>query len=175
MKTTIRFDASQLTAAFTRLTALYDGRALGRVLDLVAERIELLFELYYPPQSRAPLEVRYTWPNGRKSKFKSIRHQRAFFAMLASGRISIPYRRRFALRKAVRASARQTDKRHGEVRLWLDERVAPHAKYVMGSPQASYFVNRTRWKEFKDALADQKGDLRAAFDYAVETVMEDLF
>lgn len=174
LKTTIRLEATDLNAAFTRLTALYDGRALGRVMDLVAERIELLFELTYPPQSRQPLEMHYTWSNGRKSKFKSLRHQRAFFAMVARGEIVIPYPRTFRLQKAVRVEAKQTSKTRGEVRLSLDERAAPHAKHVMGSPQSSYFANRTKWKEFKQMVQDQRSDLRDAYNYAVDTVMEDL-
>lgn len=174
LNVSIRFEAAALNAAFGRLTAIYDGRALGSVLRLVSERLELLFELDYPAQSRAPLEKRYTWPNGTKSRFKSIRHQRAFFALLKAGRIVIPYRRRFALRKAVKVDARQTSKSRGDIRFSLDERQAPHASYVMGSPQTSYFANRTKWKEFKQAIQDQRKDVQDALNYAVETVVEDL-
>jgi hypothetical protein len=97
MPDAVSIDTSRVTAVLDRVIAL-DGSVAFESIAMQASRVagvraeEAVGE--YPPPKRAPMPLKYTWADGRRSKFKSLAHQRGFFYLLRAGKIQIPYKRR---------------------------------------------------------------------------------
>ena len=129
------------------------------VLGEAARRIEEMIDLRYPPQVNAPLPRRYRWDDGKLHKFKSLRHQKAFFALLAKGVIRIPYRRTGTLARSMRILLRIRGTEAEIVVTIPDEsKAGKYARYVVGLPQSYYFRNLTIWKPLQAHLNDQQAD-----------------
>lgn len=174
-RASIMMDSAAVQAALKRLLALADPDAVQGILEDAGRRMGRSVRLDYPPPTGEPLRKRYTWANGTRSKFKSHRHQRAFFAMLKSGKIRVPYRRTGRLGRAV--VFRIKPQASGvEVAISVNEIAAPYARLVVGrkQDQSAYFRRQTRWKPLRIMLADQREQMADALAAALQEALQKL-
>lgn len=153
-------DDSRVTALLNVLQVKLSDAGMQTVLKEAGRRIEQIIDLDYPPQINAPLPKLYRWDDGKLHKFKSLRHQRGFFALLNKGVIQIPYRRTRTLARSMRVIVRVRGTT-AEILVSIpdESKAGKYAKHVLGiREQSYYFKNLTRWKPLQAHLNDQLED-----------------
>lgn len=175
------FETSGIDDLLKKLEDAVSPASLFIAYSLVARQAERIIKLKYPPQSRAPLPLRYQrrtrggqFASGR-SKFKSQRAQRGFFAKLRSGEISIPYRRTGNLgRSLVFKIVKQGDKAALAVSIPSSSKAGAYADFVVGDPQDLYFAQLTQWEPLAVMLTKQAPEIEEALKVAIESFLEDI-
>lgn len=174
LSVSLTLDSHAVTEALRNILVMVEPASVNAILEDAGRRIGRIVTLQYPSPTGDPLRKRYTWANGRRSKFKSHHHQRAFFALLKSGKIRVPYRRTGRLARALEFST--TVQPTGvELHISLDERQAKYARFVVGgkAEQASYFRRQTQWKPLRILLANQREEMAQALAIALKTALQE--
>lgn len=158
MPDAVSVDVSRVIAVLERVAAL-DGAAFdsiamqaSRVAGVRAE--EAVGE--YPPPKREPMPLKYTWADGRRSKFKSLSHQRGFFYLLRTGKIQIPYKRRGRLGASITSEPYVRGRDTGFL-------IGTNSEYnllVLGAPaQGQALYHQNHWTPLIERLQREKGDI----------------
>lgn len=109
------------------------GRSTGFKAGLAAAAVELAGEMKrYPPVRRGP------------QPFKTRKQQRAFFAMLKSGEIDVPYRRGMS-RNSKKLGQSWTTQASNQGFTQTVGTAVSYAKWVVGTSQSGYH-KQTGWK-----------------------------
>lgn len=167
-------DSAAVQAALRQILAMADPDAVQEILEDAGRRIGRSVRLEYPLSTGEALRKRYTWANGTRSKFKSHRHQRAFFAMLKSGKIRVPYRRTGRLGRAVVFRV-QPQGNNVEVVISMNEITTPYARFVVGrkETQSAYFRRQTRWKPLRIVMTNQREQMAEALALALKAALDE--
>lgn len=174
LQSSITMDAKAVTDALEAMVTAFGADGAQAILEDAGRRMGRIVVLQYPAPTGEALRRRYTWANGTRSKFKSHRHQRAFFAMLKAGKIRVPYRRTGRLARAL-AFQLKSQKAGVEVVVSVDQTQAPYARFVIGgkAQQSSYFRRQTRWKPLRLMLANQREQIAGALAGALQTALDE--
>lgn len=163
-------------AALDALRETYGRNGLIAILEEIGRRVSRVIVLRYPLQSRRPLPEVYIWGDGELHKFKSPRHQRAFFALLRSGRIRIPYPRTGATARDFQTLFLIRENML-VVRVLMPDPKGVR-KYVLGpeGERSRYFKERTYWKALERMIRNpqQLAEIGAAVQAALDTIREAL-
>lgn len=177
LSTNVRLDDSDLIAVFDRLEKLFGTSGRGAIFQEIERRVERIVNLEYPPQSNNPLPRRYRWQGSPGlHKFPSPRAQRGYFAALAKGQISVPYRRKGTLGRALQF---KIERRNNQLVMiaFLPETIGKFKpEWVVGTPQqqSGYFRHLSNWKSLAIQVEKQAPQINEAVKVAVDTVIEDL-
>ena len=171
-QTSITLEGSdRLEAALGKLSRTFAGDGFNQVLRVVAQRLSILLEIEYPPQSNAPLPRFYRWADGKLHKFKSLKQQ-AFVILLGKAG-KIPYQRRFSLMQGARFRIAPLAGGGAEINITLQ---GEKGRYVFGREQSHYFQKYTQWRKepFNLRELEQKGQVTEALILAIDSLFEEL-
>lgn len=161
---------AEITRALTRLTDAFRGDGLTQVLRVVAQRVQILLAIEYPPQTNAPLPLRYRWDDGKLHKFVNLRQQRKVMALAKEGKI--PYRRKHTLMEGARFTITPIA---GGVELNVTLQ-GNRGKFTFGKFQSFYFEKFTLWERepFNLRKLEANGQVTAAIAYAIDSLFQEL-
>lgn len=184
MQLALTLDTGRLDAVWDVLLKELGPQGVADILDKVGKRMGRSIVLRYPDATGAPLEQRYIWPDGRRSKFASPKAQRGFFARLRDGRIQVPYRRTKRLARSMTYTLtyprRNSFGYETDVVVGVNESKSRYAVFVLGGrlsrggrSQSSYFARRTHWKPLDIMMSEQYVRIVEVAERALKAMVPD--
>lgn len=166
-----------LLALLQRIEQQFSPAGRADIYRQWGEEIRDVFFIPYPAQSNAPLQERYRWgDDSGLHKFKSIHHQRGFFAATHGGD-DLPYDRTLETQRSVIWELTVKDGQAEltvEVPLQQDRGKVVDPKWWLGEEdeQSDYFRTLTNWIPLRLTLEAQQERFETIGAVVLENILE---